>query len=185
MIVSKKNMTFFCSKSRSAFETPDSLDWFKKNETKLKQNSNTFNHSLFFSSKKLLLIVANYCFAKKYAIIVNMTLFFSKFSPLFEFPDSLDWFKKKWNELKTNFKQFQSVAFFFASKCFSFLLIIFIQSFRHCINQVLVSEVSSQSRLRKILRNRGAKRRKCFCFTAFTQDWPDYSNKRTNLKMQG
>ena len=40
-------------------------------ETKFKQ----FQSLAFFSFKKLLLIVANYCFAKKYAIIVNMTLF--------------------------------------------------------------------------------------------------------------
>ena len=50
--------------------------------------------------------------AKNYAIIVNMTLFFSNSSHVFELPDSLDWFKKKWNELETDFKQFQSVTFF-------------------------------------------------------------------------
>ena len=50
----------FFSNFSPVFEIPDSLDWFKKNETKLKQNSNNFNHSLFFPSKScfsLLLII--------------------------------------------------------------------------------------------------------------------------------
>ena len=87
------NMTLFFSNFGRVFKLPDSLDWFKKNETMLKHISKNFNQSLFFL-QKLLPFVANYCFALKYAMIVNMTLFFSNFGRVFKFPDSLDWFKK-------------------------------------------------------------------------------------------
>ena len=43
------NMSFFCSKFGSAFEFPDSLDWFKKNETNLKKKLQTVT---YFIGKK-------------------------------------------------------------------------------------------------------------------------------------
>ena len=53
--------------------------------------------------------------------------FCSKFRHPFEVLKFLDWFKKKWKEVETNFKQFQSVAFFSLKKSFSLLLFFVLQ----------------------------------------------------------
>ena len=141
----------FFSNFSPVFEIPDSLDWFKKNKTKLKQNSNNFNHSLFFPPKS--------CFSLLLIIVLQRNMrslwtwpFFLKIHSTFWVSRLIRLVQKNETNLKQISNNFNQSLFFFASKCFSLLLIIFIQSFRHCINQVLVSEVSSQSRCKGSLK---------------------------------
>ena len=119
----------FFLKFQSRFWTSRFVRLVQKKWNELETDFKQFQTVTFFP-QKVLLFVANYCFELKYAMIVNMTLFFSNFGHVFELPESLDWFKKNETNLKqvwNNFKQslffLQKVLLFVANYCFALAFI--------------------------------------------------------------